>query len=199
MPSRIHGFKKIHLGLECLEVIYLTKTKKYILAAVGVLAAIALIPVIGLGIDLAKTAVCDSKPAGFYADAWNIKFPESAKETYSLSTGGRDSWSYSVYTVEPDDDAAFADYSEDPIDEHTLEKMTEILDRVQVPKEQRPNLEQTYQWAHIGENEVPVSLVSETVTNLPSEAFDSVEPYFDNLYVLYDAQTNTVYTLIAQT
>ncbi len=177
----------------------MTKTKKYILTAVIVLAAVALIPIIGLGIDLAKTAVRDSKPVRFYADAWNIQFPESAKETYSLSTGGRDAWSYSVYTVDPDDDAAFAEYSKDPIDEHTLAKMTKILDRVQVPKEQRPNLEQTYQWAHIGENKVPVSLISETVTNLPSEAFDSVESYFDNLYVLYDAQTNTVYTLIDQT
>lgn len=163
------------------------KVKYSLIAVAAVLAVAILIPVVGLGVGAVKDRIRYSKPANFYADAWNIAFPESAKETYSLSTGGRDSWSYSVYTVAPGDNAAFADYSAEPPEEIILENMREILDRVQVPQEQRLDLTKPYKWMHIGENEVP---------NATVEKIEEKYRYMDNLYVLYDEQTDTVYTLI---
>lgn len=166
----------------------MSKKVKYSLIAVAAVLAVAiLIPVVGLGVGAVKDRIRYSKPANFYADAWNIAFPESAKETYSLSTGGRDSWSYSVYTVAPGDNAAFADYSAEPPEEIILENMREILDRVQVPQEQRLDLTKPYKWMHIGENEAP---------NATVEKIEEKYRYMDNLYVLYDEQTDTVYTLI---
>ncbi len=71
-----------------------------------------------------------------------------------------------------------------------VENMREILDRVQVPQEQRPDLTKSYQWMHIGKNEVPSPI---------AEKLDEKYKYMDDLYVLYDAQTDTVYTLIRHT
>lgn len=114
----------------------MTKKVKYSLIVIAVvLAAVILIPVVGLGIELAKTAVRDSKPANYYADTWNIEFPESAKETYSLSTDGRDPWSYMVYTIDAEDDTVFADCQIGVLSEKALERITEHLEAVGVPEE----------------------------------------------------------------
>lgn len=166
------------------------KVKYSLIAVAAVLAVAVLIPVVGLGVEIIKDQIRYSKPADFYADAWNIAFPESAKKTYSRSTGGRDSWSYSVYTIDTGDDAAFADYSAESMKEIMVENMREILDRVQVPQEQRPDLTKAYKWMHIGKNEVPSSI---------AEKVGEKYRYMDNLYVLYDAQTDTVYTFIRHT
>lgn len=169
----------------------MSKKVKYSLIAVAVVLAVAvLIPVVGIGVGMVKGQIRDAKPANFYADAWDITFPESAKETYSLSTGGRDSWSYKVYTVDSGDDAAFSDYASEPPKEMIVESMREILDRVQVPQEQRPDLTKSYKWIHIGKNEVPSPI---------AEKLDEKYKYMDDLYVLYDAQTDTVYTLTRHT
>lgn len=166
------------------------KVKYSLITIAAVLAVAVLIPVVGIGVEIVKDQMRYSKPANFYADAWNIAFPESAKETYSLSTGGRDSWSYRVYTVDPEDDAAFSDYASEPPKEMIVENMREILDRVQVPQEQRPDWTKSYQWMHIGKNEVPSPI---------AEKLDEKYKYMDDLYVLYDAQADTVYTLIRHT
>lgn len=169
----------------------MNKKVKIVLIVVAVALAVAvLVPVVGIGVGIVKDRIRYSKPANLYADTWNIVFPESAKESYSLSTGGRDSWSYSVYTVASGDDAAFADYSAEPMKEIMVENMREILDRVQVPQEQRPDLTKAYKWMHIGKNEVPSSI---------AEKVGEKYRYMDNLYVLYDAQTDTVYTFIRHT
>ncbi len=151
-----------------------------------VAAAVILIPVVGLGIDLAKTAVRDSKPANFYADAWHIAFPESAKETYRLSTDGRDWWSYRVYTIDSEDDAAFADCQTGVLSEKAFGRITEHLETVGVPEEQRPNLTKIYRWKR----------VSSGGGIIEENPYDS---YGDSMYVLYDEQTNTVYTFIRHT
>lgn len=158
------------------------RTKRILGIVAAAVAIVLLIPALGIGIDFLKSAIRDSKPANYYLDTWRIEFPKSAKETYSCKTDGRDWWGYNIYTIEPEDDAAFADYATNPIEPKELKKMTAILDRVQVPEEQRPNLEQVDQWKHFGENE---SLVS------------AEDIYMDNLYVLYDRQSHTVYTLIS--
>ncbi|MGN0520931.1 MAG: hypothetical protein ACI4LB_09370 [Candidatus Fimenecus sp.] len=158
------------------------KTKIIIGIVAAVVAVVVLIPGVVFGVEALKTVIRDSAPANYYMDAWGIAFPESAKETYSCKTDGRDWCGYNIYTIEPEDDAAFADYATDPIEPKELEKMTAILDRVQVPEEQRPNLEQVNQWKHFGENESLVSVE---------------DIYMDNLYVLYDRQSYTVYTLIS--
>lgn len=166
------------------------KVKYSLIAVAAILAIIILIPVVGLGVGTVKDRIRYAKPANFYADAWNIAFPESAKETYTCRTEGRDWWSYSVYAIDPDDNAAFAEYATEPLQELTVENMNEILDGVQVPQEQRPDWTKSYQWMHIGENEVPFPI---------SEKLGEKYKYMDNLYVLYDKQTNTVYTLIRHT
>lgn len=169
----------------------MNKKVKIVLIVVAVALAVAvLVPVVGIGVGIVKDRIRYSKPANLYADTWNIAFPESAKETYSLSTGGRDSWSYRVYTVDPGENAAFSDYSSEPPKEMIVENMREILDRVQVPQEQRPDLTKSYKWIHIGKNEVPSPI---------AEKLDEKYKYMDDLYVLYDAQTDTVYTLIRHT
>lgn len=169
----------------------MNKKVKIVLIIVAVALAIAvLVPVVGIGVEIVKDQIRYSKPSNLYADTWNIAFPESAKETYSLSTGGRDSWSYSVYTIDVGDDAAFADCSAEPMQEIMVENMQAILERVQVPQEQRPDLTKSYKWMHIGENEVPSPI---------AEKIGEKYKYMDNLYVLYDKQTNMVYTFISHT
>ena len=160
------------------------RTKWILMIVAAVLALVVLVPAVGLGVELAASQIRSSKPVNYYADAWGIAFPESAKETYSLQTEGRDRWEYSVYTVDPGDDAAFAEYVDAPIDATALENLTAILDDVQVPQSERPDLEQAYIWQHFGKNE---SLLGD----LPN-----VDKYTDNLYVLYNAKTHTVYTFI---
>ena len=162
----------------------MSKSKKYILAAVSVLAVVALIPVIGLGIVLATTAVRDSKPANYYADTWNIKFPESAKEIYTLRTDGRDWDRFSIYMIAPGDDAALEDCLEVPIGEKTSERIMDFLEYVQVPTEMRPDLEKPYRW----------KCIREDGGTLEEIQYDFYE---DNMFVLYDEQTNTVYTLLS--
>lgn len=157
------------------------KTKIILGVIAAVLALIVFIPAIGLGADLLITQIRFSKPANYYAEAWEIAFPETAKEMYSKKSDGRDWDSYSVYKAEPDDDTAFTGYVNGVLPSDDRENITEILDSVQVPNSQRPDLECTYEWKHFGEN---VSLV------LPGE-------YMDNLYVLYNRQDNTVYTVIS--
>ncbi|MGN0571667.1 MAG: hypothetical protein ACI4K9_05765 [Candidatus Fimenecus sp.] len=160
------------------------KKTKIILGIVAAVVAIVLfLPPVGFGIDLLKSAIRDSKPANYYADAWNLAFPESAKKTYTRSTGGRDWWRYSIYTIDPGDDAAFADCLDAPFDEETLGRITKHLDEVQVPQDQRPDLERTYRWKRVTENG---RLIAE----------DPHDLYGDSMYVLYDKQNNTVYTLI---
>lgn len=157
------------------------KTKIILGVIVVILALIVFIPAIGLGADLLIAQIRFSKPANYYAEAWEIAFPETAKEMYSKKSDGRDWDSYSVYKAEPDDDTAFTDYVNGVLPSDDQENITEILDSVQVPDSQRPDWECTYEWKHFGEN---VSLV------LPGE-------YMDNLYVLYNRQDNTVYTIIS--
>lgn len=163
------------------------RTKQIWIAAAVILALVVLIPVVGLGVDLAISQIRSSKPANYYADAWGIEFPESAKKTDSLQTEGRDWWAYAVYSVDAGDDAAFAAYADTPIDADTLDRLTAILDRVQVPQADRPDLERAYLWQHFGENE---SLLGGT---------SNADKYMDNLYVLYDRETHTVYTFISHT
>ena len=55
---------------------------------------------------------------------------------------------------------------------------------MQVPQSERPDLEQAYIGKHFGKDE---SLMGD----LPN-----VDKYTDNLYVLYNAKTHTVYTFI---
>ena len=157
------------------------KVKYSLIAIAAVLGVAVLIPVVGIGVEIVKDQMRYSKPANFYADAWNIAFPESAKETYSLSTGGRDSWSYRVYTVDPEDDAAFTDCQESVLSEKALERITEHLETVQVSEEQRPDLTKTYRWKRVSSGG---SIIEEN-------RYDS---YADSMYVLYDEQTDTVYT-----
>lgn len=161
------------------------KVKYSLIAVAAVLLLVILIPAIGLGAEIVKDKIRYTKPANYYADAWNIEFPESAKETYSLSTDGRDWWDYSVYTIDSEENAVFATYSAEPLTEATLEALTEILDYVQVPQEERPDFTKTYKWLHIGENPLP---------DFIADKFSEKYQYNDNLYVLYDEQTNTVYT-----
>lgn len=157
------------------------KVKYSLIAVAAVLAVAVLIPVVGLGVEIIKDQIRYSKPADFYADVWNIAFPESAKKTYSRSTGGRDSWSYSVYTIDTGDDAAFADCQEGSLSEKALERITKHLETVQVSEEQRPNLTKTYQWKRVSSGG---GIIDES-------PYDS---YADSMYVLYDKQTDTVYT-----
>lgn len=166
------------------------KVKIILIAVASILTIAILIPVVGLGVEIVKDQIRYSKPANLYADTWNIAFPESAKEVYTCKTEGRDWWEYAVYTVDPGDNAAFADCSAEPMQEIMVENMQAILERVQVPQEQRPDLTKSYKWMHIGENEVP---------NPVAEKIGEKYKYMDNLYVLYDEQTNMVHTFISHT
>ncbi|MGN0556157.1 MAG: hypothetical protein ACI4LI_09720 [Candidatus Fimenecus sp.] len=145
---------------------------------IGIVAAVVLILGSVFGIEALKTAIRDSVPANYYREAWGIAFPESAKETYSCKTDGRDWWEYCIYTIDVGDDAAFAEYETNALAPETRERLTEILDHVQVPEAQRPNLQKSYPWIRV-------------MQNPPTEYAN------DNLYVLYDEQTNTVYTFIS--
>lgn len=129
------------------------KSTKIILAILAAALALAvLVPVVGIGFGIVKDQIRYSKPANYYADAWNTTFPESAKETYYLSTGGRDFWACGSYTVDPGDDAAFADCLEAPLSEKALKNITALLDDVQAPQEDRPDLEKTYRWKCVSED-----------------------------------------------
>lgn len=164
------------------------KTKIILAVVAGVLAVAVLIPVVVLGVGAVQYRIRYSKPANYYADSWNIAFPESAKEAYALNTGGRDWWEYSIYTIDSGDDAAFSGYSTGLPEALAIENMTEILEVVQVPQEQRPDLTKSYKWMHVGKNEVPLPM---------AEILGEKYRYMDNLYVLYDEQTNTVHTFIS--
>lgn len=145
---------------------------------IGIVAAVVLILGSVFCIEVLKTAIRDSVPANYYREAWGIAFPESAKETYSRKTEGRDWCGYYIYTVDSGDDAAFAEYETNPLTPETCERLTEILDYVQVPEAQRPDLQKPYPWTRV-------------MQNPPTEYAN------DNLYVLYDEKTNTVYTFIS--
>lgn len=154
------------------------KTKIVIGIVAAIVAVVVLIPGTVFGIEVLKTAIRDSVPANYYMEAWGIAFPESAKETYSCKTDGRDWWEYCIYTVDLGDDAAFAEYETNAFPPETCERLTEILDYVQVAEEQRPDLQKPYPWTRV-------------MQNPPTEYAN------ENLYVLYDEKTNTVYTFIS--
>ncbi len=123
-----------------------------------------------------------AKPESIYEERWDLDFPESIEEIYALDgergfTG--DGTQYSVFTVEPADDAFFADFSDAPADEAFLSNFTSGLDQLQVPQEQRPDLERAYVWKFLGDS--------------PSPVMDG--RYFDNLYLLWDADASTLYLL----
>lgn len=120
-------------------------------------------------------------PESIYEERWDLDFPDPIQETYELRgergfTG--DGTRYAVFTVENENDGFFADFSDAPADETFLSDFTNGLNELQVPEEQRPNLEKAYQWKFFGMNQNP---------------FDS--RYFDNLYLIWDSNVNTLYLL----
>lgn len=121
-------------------------------------------------------------PESIYEERWNLDFPEPIQETYEL-LGERgftgDGTQYSVFTVGNENDAFFADFSDAPADEAFLSGFTNGLNELQVPEEQRPNLEKAYQWKYFGKNQNPFL----------------TDRYFDNLYLIWDSNANTLYLL----
>lgn len=152
-----------------------------------VIAVIAAVILLAVGLCAGKavhnTYLQKKYPAKHYTEYWDIQFPSKLHKTYEkIGTQGftGDGSRYSVFLVENEQDGFFTDFSEAPApNEEFVLTVTEQLHQLQIPEEQQPDWASAYKWKYLGQN----------------QNSDASARYFDNLYLIWDTTSNTLFVL----
>lgn len=142
------------------------KRKKAIIICCVVIAVLV---AISAGLYIAGNIYYSSKR--IYELNWNIELPDGIKQEFEEKTDisfRGDGIRYTIYSAEEDENF-FDDFQSEK--DSTIESaFSESLSSLNITSEHRPNWEHNYMWKHI-------------------------ENYEDNLYMIYDQQTDELFIL----